>query len=247
MPTRTAPASGLLDPQLTAWPSRGSGPPSSPGTTRSLWGQAGAVPVGRGTIRRMTNSHAGRGLDMLRTGDFPFYTLTFVRDLSPSELLVRMGADPAALALRDGTDLSDDFGDDLLDDEPVVTTGVDGAWTWAWEQGGVHGIEERILGAVSVGTEAVSLHYNEKPMYWFKYAVDGDAVVGFHTLQEIEPTGQDPARLDGHMRPLGLVPGRCAPLYRVLSLIEGAFGIRLTGAGKADVPRLSGRLRPLPE
>ncbi|MEV4190466.1 DUF6461 domain-containing protein [Streptomyces toxytricini] len=75
-------------------------------------------------------------------------------------------------------DLSDDFGGDLLDDEePVVTTGVDGSWTWAWEQGGVHGLDERILSVVSVGTDAVALHYNEKPMHWFKYAVDGDVIV----------------------------------------------------------------------
>lgn len=185
---------------------------------------------------------------MFRAGDFPIYTLTFVRGLSPVELLTRMRVDQETLALRDGMDLSDDFGDDLLDDEePVVTTGVDGAWTWAWEQGGVHGLEEQILSAVSVGTEAVALHYNEKPMYWFKYAVDGDVIVDFHTLQAIEPTGLDPTRLDEYMRPLGLVPGGWPPLYGVLSLVENAFGIRLTHPGEVDDPRMSGRLSPLPE
>jgi hypothetical protein len=190
----------------------------------------------------------GRGLDMFREGDFPIYTLTFVRDVAPAELLTRMGVDPETLALRDAIDLSDDLGDDLFDDdEPVVTTGSDGSWTWAWEQGGLHGLDERILSAVSLGTEAVVLHYNEKPMHWFKYAVGGKTIVDFHTLQAIDPTGQDPARLDDIMRPLGLVPGQVAPLYSVLALVENAFGIRLTQPDEVDDERWSGRLRPLPD
>ncbi|WP_375232078.1 hypothetical protein [Streptomyces sp. NWU339] len=71
------------------------------------------------------------------------------------------------------------------------------------------------------------LHYNEKPMHWFKYAVGGEVIVDFHTLQAIEPTGQDPARLDDAMRPLGLIPGQVAPLHSVLALAENAFDIRL--------------------
>lgn len=65
--------------------------------------------------------------------------------------------------------------------------------------------------------------------------------------QEIEPTGQDPTRLDEYMRPLGLVPGEWPPLYGVLSLVENAFGIRLTHPGEVDNPRMSGWLSPLPE
>ncbi|MGW5591290.1 hypothetical protein ACWEWF_46565, partial [Streptomyces sp. NPDC003857] len=79
----------------------------------------------------MTISATGRGLDQFR-GDIPIYTLTFAKGLSPTELLTRMGVDPDTLALRDPMDLHDDFGDTLYDeDEPVVTTGTDGAWTWA--------------------------------------------------------------------------------------------------------------------
>ncbi|WP_242439073.1 hypothetical protein [Streptomyces sp. CB00455] len=45
-------------------------------------------------------------------------------------------------------------------------------------------------------------------------------IVDFHTLQEIEPTGQDPARLDDVMRPLGPIRGKVAPLHSVLALVE---------------------------
>ncbi|MEU1047181.1 hypothetical protein ABZ400_18725 [Streptomyces sp. NPDC005897] len=73
--------------------------------------------------------------------------------MSPTELLGRMGADPEAVALRDSVDLVDEFGDTPLDeDEPVVTTGSDGLWTWAWEQGGIHGLDEGVLSRVSHGT-----------------------------------------------------------------------------------------------
>ncbi|MFF1542685.1 DUF6461 domain-containing protein [Streptomyces sp. NPDC058291] len=196
----------------------------------------------------MTSTETSRGLDLFREGDFPFYTLTFVRDLPPAELLTRMRVDPETLALRDAAGLSDDLGDDLFDDEePVVTSGVDGSWAWAWEQGGMHGLDERMLKGVSAGTEAVVLHYNEKPMHWFKYAVGGEVVVDFHTLQAIEPTGQDPARLADIMRPLGLVPGEVAPLHSVLALAENAFDIRLRRLDEVDDERWSGRLLPLPE
>ncbi len=206
----------------------------------------GGMSVGRGSIRGMTSTGRGRGLDMFRDGDFPLYTLTFARNLSRAELLIRMGVDTETLGFRPATDLTDDLGDDLFDeDEPVVVAGADGPWAWAWEQGGVHGLDARTLSAVSAGTEAVVLHHNEKPMDWFKYAVGGGVVVGFHTLQAIEPTGQDPTRLDELMRPLGLVRGRVAPVHGVLALLETAFGIGLTAPG--DEARWSGRLRRLPE
>ncbi|WSQ23999.1 hypothetical protein OG237_41625 [Streptomyces zaomyceticus] len=65
----------------------------------------------------MTSTGRGRGLDVFREGDSPFRTLTFVRDLTPAELLTRMAVDPETLALRDAADLPDDLGEDLLDDE----------------------------------------------------------------------------------------------------------------------------------
>lgn len=193
----------------------------------------------------MTTTGAGRGLALFRA-DMPLSTLTFARGLTPVDVLTRMGADPDTLAPRAPGELAEEFGDTLFDaDEPVVTTGTDGAWTWAWEQGGVHGLDEGVLGALSRGTEAVALHHDEKPAYRFAYAVDGEIVVAFDTLRPLDPTGRDPRRLDAFMRPLGLVPGRTDPPYSVLALAESAFGLRVTPPGD-DEPRWSGTLRPLP-
>ncbi|MFE7135441.1 DUF6461 domain-containing protein [Streptomyces sp. NPDC057638] len=193
----------------------------------------------------MSNTGMARGLDFFRA-DVPIYTLTFAKGLSPVELLTRMGVDPETLALHDPLSWEDEFGDASLDeDEPVVTTGVDGAWAWAWEQGGRHGLDKDVLSRVSRGTEAVALHHNEKPMDWFTYAVDGGIVVDFHTLQPVGPTGLDPRRLDQFMRPLGLIAGEPAPPHGVLALAEDAFGLRVTPA-EGDEERWSGGLLPLP-
>ncbi|MEU9499561.1 DUF6461 domain-containing protein [Streptomyces sp. NPDC048196] len=192
----------------------------------------------------MTSAGVGRGLDHFRA-DMPLYTLTFGKGLSPTDLLARMRVDPETLALRDPVGLDDEFGDTLLDeDEPVVTTGTDGGWSWAWEQGGSHGLDERILRAVSHGTEAVALYYNEKPIHWFKYAVEGDIIVDFHTLEPVGPTGVDPRRLDEFMSPLGLLPGQPAPPHSVLALAENAFGLRVTPARDGE-ERWSGSLLSL--
>ncbi|MEQ8146386.1 DUF6461 domain-containing protein [Streptomyces sp. OP7] len=192
----------------------------------------------------MTEAGARRGLDWFRYQDLPFYTLTFARNMSPVELLTRMGVDADTLALRDDDEFFDAFGEDLYDDEePVVESGMHGVWACAWERGGEHGLDDGILRRVSLGTESAVIHHNEKPMDWFKYAVDSEVVVDFDTLQAIEPAGTDPAALDGIMRPLGLVPGDVAPTHGVLALVE-ALG---AGMPQAEDPgrRWSGRLLPL--
>ncbi|MFG2719842.1 DUF6461 domain-containing protein [Streptomyces sp. NPDC048416] len=190
-------------------------------------------------------THTGAGLDLFR-GDIPIYTLTFAKGLSPTELLYRMGADPDTLALRDPAEVYGHFGESVNDeDEPVVVTGVDGAWAWAWELSGEHGLDERIVSAVSRGTEAVVLYHNEKPMHWFKYAVDGDVVVDFNTLDSVRPTGLDPSRLDAFMHPLGLIPEEAERgTDSVLCLAENAFGLRVTPAEDGEA-RWSGSLLPL--
>ncbi|MFE2236646.1 DUF6461 domain-containing protein [Streptomyces sp. NPDC059442] len=195
----------------------------------------------------MTSTETGRGLDFLR-GDIPFYTLTFAKGLPPEELLRRMGVDPDTLAPRDAADLDDEFGDTLLDeDEPVVTARMDGAWTWAWERGGTHGTDERILAAVSRGTEAVSLYSDGKPVHRLLHAVDGEVVIGLHSLLLDEPTGSDPHRLDDRLRPLGLLPGHHAgpAVHAMLTLAEEAFGLRVTPPCD-DERYWSGSLLPLP-
>ncbi len=194
----------------------------------------------------MTISATGRGLDQFR-GDIPIYTLTFAKSLSPTELLTRMGVDPDTLALRDPMDLHDDFDDTLYDeDEPVVTTGTDGAWTWAWEQGGSHGLDARILSEVSRGPRPLLCTTT-------KSRCTGSSTRSTATSSSTSTRSSRSNRpawtrsgSTRSLRPLGLIPGRSDPLHSVLALAENAFGLRVTTAGDDD-ERWSGSLLPLPE
>ncbi|MEU9418332.1 DUF6461 domain-containing protein [Streptomyces sp. NPDC048272] len=141
------------------------------------------------------------------------------------------------------------------DDAYVVTAGRYGSWVWVWEHGSWLCVEDDdLLGELSAGTAALSLHVNEKPLVDFRYAENGQLVTGLHTLLGIEPqhrTGQDPHRFDSELRALGAQPdtGETGPLG-----MRGLF-YRLTeglGAGldQADLHAetvLSARLRPHPD
>lgn len=189
----------------------------------------------------MTDNHTGRGLDFLRHRDLPFYTLTFARDLTAAQLLARMGADPETVAVRDRRQLSLDLGDLLSNEnEPVVTTGSSGPWSWAWEQAGVHGLTTRILQAVSAGTEAVVLHHNPEA-YVFTHACDGVVSSTFNTLQR-----DPPATTDAHLRQhLPVLARSSDDPHSVLTLLEDAFGLQLTRDSATVQPNLSGRLRSI--
>ncbi|MEU9045243.1 MULTISPECIES: DUF6461 domain-containing protein [unclassified Kitasatospora] len=196
------------------------------------------------------------GLGWMYGADLPLLSVTFARDLTARQLLERMGADPATLAERTQEEFDEDF-DDLLyeDDAYVVTAGRYGSWAWVWEHGSWLCVEDDdLLGEVSAGTAALSLHANEKPLVDFRYAENGQLVTGLHTLLGIEPrhrTGREPHRFDSALLALGARPdtGELGPLG-----LRGLF-YRLAeelGAGmdRADLLAenvLSARLQPRPD
>ncbi|WP_329491672.1 DUF6461 domain-containing protein [Kitasatospora sp. NBC_01246] len=196
------------------------------------------------------------GLSWMYGTDLPLLSVTFARDLTARGLLERMGADPDTLAERTQEEFRDEF-DDLLyeDDAYVVTAGRYGAWAWVWEHGSWLCVEdEELLGELSTGTAALSLHANEKPLVDFRYAEDGQLVTGLHTLLGIEPrhrTGRDPHRFDAELRALGACPdtGETGPLgmrglfYR---LAEG-LGAGVDPADLSGGAVLSAQLRPRPD
>ncbi|MFD3722833.1 DUF6461 domain-containing protein [Streptomyces sp. NPDC058674] len=124
------------------------------------------------------------GLGWMYGADLPLVSVTFARDLTPRQLLERMGADPATLAERTQGDFDEDFGDMLYEDDAyVVTAGRYGSWAWVWEHGSWLCVEDDyLLGELSAGTAALSLHVNEKPLVDFRYAENGQLVTGLHTL-----------------------------------------------------------------
>ncbi|MER5184194.1 DUF6461 domain-containing protein [Streptomyces sp. NPDC002896] len=153
------------------------------------------------------------GLGWLYGRDLPLLSLTFARDLTARELLGRMGADLDTLALRSQEDFDDEFGDLLYaDDACVVSAGQHGAWAWAWEHGSWQCVvDDRLICDVSVGTAALVLHANEKPMVDFRYAENGRLLTGINTLMGLRPdhyTGCEPHRFDPELHALGAAPDR---------------------------------------
>ncbi|MES9602382.1 hypothetical protein [Actinomadura sp. NPDC000929] len=63
------------------------------------------------------------GLAWMDGRDLPLLSLTFARDLTPRQLLERMGgADPVTLAVRDQDDFYDDYGDARDDEDAYVVS-----------------------------------------------------------------------------------------------------------------------------
>ena len=191
------------------------------------------------------------GLDWMYGQDLPLLSLTFARHLSPRELLERMGADDS-LALRSQEDFDDEFGDLFDDDSYVVSAGQYGEWAWAWEHGSWQCVEDdRLVCDVSMGTQALVLHANEKPMVEFRYAENGRLITGINTLMGLHPehcTGCDPHRFASALRALEAAPeyedyGPLGPRGLFFRLAE-ELGVGLPHADLTTNPVLSAELRP---
>lgn len=199
------------------------------------------------------------GLGWMYGGDLPLLSLTFARDITAQQLLERMGVDQDTVAVREQNDFLEEFGDLLYEDDAyVVTAGRYGRWAWVWEHSSWVCIEDPYLAhRASIGTVALVLHYNEKPMVEFLYAEDGELVTGLNTLLSMnlapqDRTGSDPHRFDAEMHTLGARLDQeeyeCGPLgFRGLfyKLAEN-LGVGVPREDLTRRPILSGRLLPPP-
>ncbi|QMU73425.1 DUF6461 domain-containing protein [Streptacidiphilus sp. P02-A3a] len=192
------------------------------------------------------------GLGWMYDGDLPLLSLTFARGLTAGQLLERMGADPATIAGRDREAFYADFGDIVFDDDAnVVSAGRCGQWAWVWEHAGWLCVEDGdLVRNASIGTAALVLNANEKPMVEFGYAEDGRLVTAFNTILGLAPrdrTGSDPHRFDAELLALGADPDRdeTGPLgLRGLFLgLAESLGVGIPG-DLHGAETLSARLRP---
>lgn len=189
------------------------------------------------------------GLGWMYGRDLPLLSLTFARDLTARQLLERMGADPATLAVRSQDDLREEFeGPDGLDTCPV-SAGRYGDWAWAWEHASGRCTEDvGLIGSVSEGTAAVVLHHaNGRVEFW--YAEGGRLVSAFDSYSGLRPAdrfGTDPSRFDSELRSHGANPatgdyGPLGCLGLFLRLGEG-LGIGLPHDDLVRRPLLGARL-----
>ncbi|MGA5194115.1 DUF6461 domain-containing protein [Streptomyces exfoliatus] len=190
------------------------------------------------------------GLGWMFGKDLPLVSLTFARGLTALQLLERMGADAASVAVRDQDEFHDEFGSRLFEmDAYVVSAGRWGDWAWAWEHASCRCVEDtRLISDVSKGTAAVVLHFSEGPAtFW--YAEDGQLLTAFSS--EASPGLEDliggaPSRFDSELRNHGADPeareyGPLSPRALFLRLAEG-LGVGLAHDDLDTAPLLSAQL-----
>lgn len=189
------------------------------------------------------------GLGWMYGSDLPLLSLTFARDLTARQLLERMGAKPATLAVRSQDDLYEEF-EDLYEAEAcLVSAGRYGDWAWAWEHASWRCTEDvGLIGNVSKGTAAVVLHVaNGRVEFW--YAEDGRLISAFDSYSGLRPDdrfGAEPSRFDSGLRAYGATPddGGYGPLgcLGLFLCLGESLGIGLPQDVLVNEPVLSARL-----
>ncbi|SNT45492.1 hypothetical protein SAMN05216276_104514 [Streptosporangium subroseum] len=136
------------------------------------------------------------------------YCVSFVRGLSPDEVLRRFGVDEGTLEEVAFNELEERSVESMRDDAAgYIGAAKIGDWTLVIEPGGwqIAGDSE-IGGRVSRGTEVVSVCCHEYASDTFAYLVGGEPVVWFDPMLPDARSGSDPDRFVEEMREAGLDP-----------------------------------------
>ncbi|MEV5560137.1 DUF6461 domain-containing protein [Nonomuraea wenchangensis] len=162
------------------------------------------------------------------------YCVSFVRDLSPEEVLRRFGVDEETMEEVTFHELDLRSVDSMRADAAgYIGAARVGGWTVVVEPGGWQmAVDHAIYPLVSRGTEVVSVCRHEYAEDTFAYIVDGTRVVSFDPLYPEERTGSDPDRFVAKMREVGLDPdhdidgpGIDHPMESSFALASGITGL----------------------
>jgi hypothetical protein len=137
------------------------------------------------------------------------YCVSFVRDLSPEEVLRRFGVDESSMEEVTSDELGERAAESMGDDATGYIGAVKvGDWTLVIEPGGWKlAADPEIMARVSRGTEVVSVCCHDYASDTFVYIVDGQPVVWFDPMLPDARSGNDPDRFVKEMREVGLDPG----------------------------------------
>ncbi len=136
------------------------------------------------------------------------YCVSFVRGLSPEEVLRRFGVDESTLEEVTFAELDERSAESMRDDAAgYIGAAKIGDWTVVVEPGGWQiAVDSEIYTPVSRGTEVVSVCRHDYASDTFAYIVDGEPVVLFDPMLPDERSGSDPDRFVMEMREAGLDP-----------------------------------------
>ncbi|MEU9834707.1 DUF6461 domain-containing protein [Streptosporangium sp. NPDC048047] len=136
------------------------------------------------------------------------YCVSFVRDLSPEEVLRRFGVDESTIEEVTFDELDERSMESMMDDGAGHIGAVKvGDWTLVVEPGGWKiAVDSEIMARVSQGTEVVSVCRHDYASDTFAYIVNGQPVVWFDPMLPDARSGNDPDRFIKEMREVGLDP-----------------------------------------
>jgi Family of unknown function (DUF6461) len=162
------------------------------------------------------------------------YCVSFVRDLSPEEVLRRFGVDEETMEEVAFDELDHRSVESMRDDAAgYIGAARVGDWTVVIEPGGWQiAVDDQICAQVSRGTEVVSVCRHDYAQDTFAYIVDGTPVVSFDPTFPDERSGSDPDRFVAKMREVGLDPdhdidgpGIDHPMESSFALASGITGL----------------------
>ncbi|GIH90538.1 DUF6461 domain-containing protein [Planobispora siamensis] len=137
------------------------------------------------------------------------YCVSFVRGLSPDEVLRRFGIDENTM--EEGV-TAEGLNERSVESMRADSAGYIGAaeigdWTLVIEPGGWKiAVDSDVYGPVSRGTEVVSVCRHDYASDSFAYIVDGESVLHFDPMCPDDRSGSDPDRFIKEMREVGLDP-----------------------------------------
>ncbi|MEV0595705.1 DUF6461 domain-containing protein [Nonomuraea cavernae] len=136
------------------------------------------------------------------------YCVSFVRELSPEEVLRRFGVDESTMAEVTSDEVAELSVESMRDDAAGhIGAAKVGDWTLAIEPGGWQmAVDPEIMARVSQGTEVVSVCRHDYASDTFAYIVDGKPVVWFDPTLPDARSGSAPDRFVTEMREVGLDP-----------------------------------------
>ncbi|QFY13819.1 hypothetical protein GBF35_51210 [Nonomuraea phyllanthi] len=162
------------------------------------------------------------------------YCVSFVRALSPEEVLRRFGVEEDTMEEVGFDELFERSTETMRDDAAgFIGAAKVGDWTLVVEPGGWQlAVDSGIYTPVSRGTELVSVCRHDYASDAFAYIVDGTPVVWFDPALPNARSGSDPDRLVDKMREVGLDPDHDSdgaeidhPLERSFALASGITGL----------------------
>ncbi|MEV4165615.1 DUF6461 domain-containing protein [Nonomuraea dietziae] len=161
------------------------------------------------------------------------YCVSFVRHLSPEEVLRRFGVDENTMEEVAFDELDERSVESMRDDAAgYIGAAKVGDWAVVIEPGGWKiAVDSDIYTRVSRGTEVVSVCRHDYAEDTFAYIVDGTPVVWFDPIFPAERSGGDPDRFVQEMREVGLDPDHDIDGPGIEHPIERSFALasRITG------------------